>query len=84
MQRIKNLASLWKVSQAEVVRRAICGAQAPVSTRPHTRPFRAFFNQVTGLILMPRANTWRRFENIEKCGGVNDPSGHQLSDWSSR
>ena len=49
MQRIKNLASLWKVSQAEVVRRAVCGAQTPVSTAPPHAVLQSFLQAGNGL-----------------------------------
>jgi hypothetical protein len=41
MTRIKNLAALWKVSQAEVVRRAVAIAQSPA---PASSPKIAFEN----------------------------------------
>jgi hypothetical protein len=34
MARIRNLAALWKVSQAEVVRRAVSIAQPPMPSSP--------------------------------------------------
>ncbi|MEI6871394.1 MAG: hypothetical protein WCL08_03850, partial [Verrucomicrobiota bacterium] len=49
MQRIKTLAALWKVSQAEVVRRAVCGAQAPVSTPPPHVALQSFLQSGNGL-----------------------------------
>lgn len=49
MARIKNLAALWKVSQAEVVRRAVSIAQSsPPASSPKTE-FEKFLQSGNGL-----------------------------------
>jgi hypothetical protein len=49
MARIKNLASLWKVSQAEVVRRAVSLAQAPTPSSSPKIEFQNFLSSGNGL-----------------------------------
>jgi hypothetical protein len=47
--RIKNLAALWDVSQAEVIRRAVSGAQAAASTPSQATAFQNFLQSGNGL-----------------------------------
>ena len=49
MARIKNLAALWKVSQAEVVRRAVSIAQSPVPASSPKIEFENFLSSGNGL-----------------------------------
>jgi hypothetical protein len=49
MARIKNLALLWKVSQAEVIRRAVSIAQAPASIPSPKTAFEDFLRSGSGL-----------------------------------
>jgi hypothetical protein len=49
MVRIKNLAALWKVSQAEVVRRAVSFAQATVPASSPRILFEDFLQSGNGL-----------------------------------
>ena len=49
MARIKNLAALWKVSQAEVVRRAVSIAQAPSPPSSPKMDFENFLGSGNGL-----------------------------------
>jgi len=47
--RIKNLAALWKVSQAEVVRRAVSTAQSPAPASSPKIAFENFLRSGNGL-----------------------------------
>jgi len=49
MARIKNLATLWKVSQAEVVRRAVSMAQSPAPASSPKIEFEKFLRAGNGL-----------------------------------
>ena len=49
MVRIKNLAALWKVSQAEVVRRAVSIAQSPAPATSPRISFEDFLQSGNGL-----------------------------------
>jgi len=49
MARIKNLAALWNVSQAEVVRRAVSIAQAPTPACSPKIEFENFLRAGNGL-----------------------------------
>ena len=49
MARIKNLAALWKVSQAEVVRRAVSIAQSPSPASSPRTEFEKFLKAGNGL-----------------------------------
>ncbi|NBV84835.1 MAG: hypothetical protein EBS01_00895 [Verrucomicrobia bacterium] len=49
MTRIKNLATLWKVSQAEVVRRAVSIAQSPATASSPKNEFEKFLRAGNGL-----------------------------------
>ena len=49
MARIKNLSSLWKVSQAEVVRRAVSLAQSPTPSYSPKIEFENFLSSGNGL-----------------------------------
>ena len=49
MARIKNLAALWKVSQAEVVRRAVSIAQSPPPASSPKTEFEKFLQSGYGL-----------------------------------
>jgi hypothetical protein len=49
MVRIKNLAALWKVSQAEVVRRAVSIAQSPAPASSPRILFEDFLQSGNGL-----------------------------------
>ena len=49
MARIKNLAALWKVSQAEVVRRAVSLAQSPAQASSPKTEFENFLRAGNGL-----------------------------------
>jgi hypothetical protein len=49
MARIKSLAALWKVSQAEVVRRAVSSAQSPAPASSPRILFEDFLQSGSGL-----------------------------------
>jgi hypothetical protein len=49
MARIKNLSALWKVSQAEVVRRAVSLAQSPAPASSPKVGFEKFLRSGNGL-----------------------------------